>query len=260
MRLCILDKNNQVRAEEQGEEELSLLADFDYEEGDHIVWEPDPIPAYYVVQLDDVLGESFSYATGTVDFLIPWGDQSVSYSPRAFTGKRHYLYVRKAEKEEITAYRNLALNVNDAHGDTHLYPHVTANAETRGAAAFAARNVVDGVVENRSHGDWPFESWGINMREDAELTIDFGHEVETGRIVLYTRADFPHDNWWEQVTFFFSDGSSLDYSMEKSQKPHVVTFPPKRITSMKMGRLLKADDPSPFPSLSQIQVWGKIVE
>lgn len=59
---------------------------------------------------------------------------------------------------------------------------------------FAARNAIDGVVANDSHGRWPYESWGINMQDDAELTLDFGRAVDFDRIVLYTRADFPHDN------------------------------------------------------------------
>jgi len=258
MKLSILDKNGAVRLQETGDREVALFANISYEEGDHIVFETDEVPAYYLLQLDDALGESFSYVTGKVDYTIPFGEKRISYSPKVFTGDRHYLHARLADPKEIPAYRNLALNVNDAHGDTHLYPHATANVETRGESVFAARNAVDGVVENRSHGMWPYESWGINMQDDAEITIDFGHEVETERIVLYTRADFPHDNWWISVSFVFSDGSELEVPLEKSVKPHEVTFPKKRITSLKMGKLIKADDPSPFPALTQIQVWGTI--
>lgn len=87
--------------------------------------------------------------------------------------------------------------------------------ETRGESVFAARNAIDGVCENRSHGEWPYESWGINMQDDAEMTVEFGQEVVTDRIVLYTRADFPHDNWWTQVTLTFSDGTDIKWKLEK---------------------------------------------
>ena len=64
-------------------------------------------------------------------------------------------------------YRNLALNVNDQSCGTTCYPHVSANVETRGEAVFAAVNVVDGVTANEGHWKWPFQSGGINRREDA---------------------------------------------------------------------------------------------
>ena len=72
-----------------------------------------------------------------------------------------------------------------------------------GEAVFAARNAIDGVTANLSHGKWPYESWGINQQDDAQMTLDFGRPVDIDKIVLYTRADFPHDNWWESVTFTF---------------------------------------------------------
>lgn len=152
------------------------------------------------------------------------------------------------------------MNVYDQHGETNCYPHATANVETRGESVFATHNAIDGVCENRSHGEWPYESWGINRQKDAQMSVDFGHEVETDKIVLYTRADFPHDSWWKQVTLSFSDGTSITWDLEKSSLPHVLEFEKKRITWVRLGNLIKADDPSPFPALSQIEVYGTIVE
>ena len=124
---------------------------------------------------------------------------------------------------------------------------------------FAARNAIDGVCENRSHGEWPYESWGINRQDDAEMTEEFGREVEADKIVLYTRADFPHDNWWRQVTLTFSDGTSIDWELEKSSLPHVLPMEKKNVTWVKLSNLIKADDPSPFPALSQIEGYGRVV-
>ena len=142
------------------------------------------------------------------------------------------------------------------HGDTGCWPHASANVETRGEAVFAARNAIDGVLANDSHGKWPYESWGINMQDDAEMTLEFGRTVDFDRIVLYTRADFPHDNWWTSVTFTFSDGTEETVSLEKSSKPHILSIERKGIKWLKFGKLIKADDPSPFPALTQIEVYG----
>ena len=97
------------------------------------------------------------------------------------------------------------------------------------------------------------------MRDDAEMTVDFGREVEADKVVLYTRSDFPHDNWWKQVTLTFSDGESLKWDLEKSSLPHVLAIEKKAITWLKLSGLIKADGPSPFPALSQIEVYGRVI-
>ncbi len=61
----------------------------------------------------------------------------------------------------------------------------------------------------------------------------------------------------EQVSFTFSDGGSLDMKMEKSVKPHEFTFEEREITWLEMHDMKKSNDPSPFPALSQIEVYGK---
>ena len=151
---------------------------------------------------------------------------------------------------------NLAENVNDQHGDVNCYPHASANVETRGEAVFAAKNAIDGVTANHDHGKWPFASWGINQRDDAEIKLEFGREISTDRIVLHTRADFPHDNWWVKGTVEFSDGSSMVLDLEKTDGAQEFTFSEKKISWLVLKDLIKADDPSPFPALTQIEVFG----
>ena len=257
--LKVLNQEGKTICADSGEGACSLVCEAQYQEGDVIVLESSEKNIHVWMQVDDAMGPAFCYITGNVSYRIPFGEKRISYSPKVFSGDRHYLYARVARPDEITAYRNLALNVCDQHGDTHCYPHAFANVETRGEAVFAARNAIDGVCENRSHGAWPYQSWGINRRDDAEMTVDFGREVETDKIVLCTRADFPHDNWWKQVTLTFSDGSSIDWELEKSRLPHVLSIEKKRITWVMLSRLIKADDPSPFPALSQIEVYGRVV-
>ncbi|MDD6572194.1 MAG: hypothetical protein PUF12_07425 [Thermoflexaceae bacterium] len=254
--LKVINKQDQTKCVASGEEEVIMVYASEYQEGDRICLETGEKNIHLWLQVDDALGASLVYVTDNVSFYIPFGEKKVSYSPKAFWGGRHYLSVRRAREDEIRAYRNLALNVCDQHGETNCYPHAHANVETRGESVFAARNAIDGVLANLAHGEWPYESWGINRQDDAQMTVEFGREVLIDKIVLYTRADFPHDNWWKQVRFVFSDESSMTCDLKKSQKPHVITMEPRRVTSVTLCDLIKSEEESPFPALTQMEVYG----
>lgn len=253
----ILDQDGQEKAGIAGENQAILAWEGEYAPGDRIQLLVPETPQYYVLRVDEVLDEAFVYLTEEkLEYLIPFDEKKDNICPKAFGGERHYLTLRKAEDYEISSYKNLAKNTADQHEDKGCYPHAYANVETRGESVFAARNAIDGVVSNLSHGKWPYASWGINQQDDAEMTLDFGRPVDFDKIVLYTRADFPHDNWWVQVTFTFSDGSCETVNLEKSIAPHVIPVRKSGITWLKFGNLIKADDPSPFPALTQIEVYG----
>lgn len=117
----------------RGEGQAGLVFSDEYEEGDSIVVETSEANLHLMLQLDDALGASLVYLTErSLWYKIPFGEKKICYSPKAFLGKKHYLYVRTAYPEEIGMYRNLALNAADQHGETHCYPHASANVETRG--------------------------------------------------------------------------------------------------------------------------------
>ena len=212
----IINQSGKTLAVQHGEEEVNLVYAAEYREGDRIVVEIGETRQFYWLQLDDGRGKSLVYLTGNVDYLIPFGEKRINLSPKTFYGVRHLLTVKKARSFEVEGYRNLALNVWDQHGEVSCYPHASANVETRGESVFAAMNGIDGVTVSDCHGEWPYESWGINRREDACLKLDFGRTVEVDRIILYTRADYPHDNWWKQATVRFSDGSALELELQKT--------------------------------------------
>lgn len=257
--LKILDSSNNVLAQSQGVDHLYLTYRQAYNEGDQLCIETDTPNTYLHLQLEDTLAPSFVYMTGTTfTFPIPFGDKRISYSPKSFTGDRHVLSVRRAYDEEITSYRNLALNPIDHHTNTALYPHAHANVETRGEAVFAARNAINGNIASDDHGAYPFESWGINQQADAAITIDFGKTVLTDRLVLTLRADFPHDNYWKQVTVTFSDETTQVLELEKTGVPQTFIIEEKAIEWIKLSQLIKDEnDPSPFPALTQFEVWGR---
>lgn len=254
----VVDAADNVKFTDSAENFASLVVNGAYQPGDQILVSSSEKNLNVWLQLDDALGAELVYLTGDIRYKVPFAEKRNNISPKAFSGERHYLYVRTPLREEAAQYRNLAKNVCDQHGIENLYPHATANVETRGEAVFFASNAIDGVRENRSHGLWPYASWGINQQDDAALTIDFGRPIITDRIILVTRADFPHDNWWTQVTLTFSDGSSIDWPLEKSRFAQELRFDPKRISWVRLSNLIKADDPSPFPALTQLEVYGTV--
>lgn len=259
MDLClkVIDSEGKTAAVSRGEDEVHLVYNKEYHPGDKLILEIPKKNIYVWLQFDDALGESLIYLTGNVTYVIPEYNQRINISPKAFFGERHLLSAKVAEEYEVNSYRNLAINVCDQHGMKCCYPHAVANVETRKEAVFAAQNAIDGVTINSCHGEWPYQSWGINQQEDAKIRIDFGRYVEVDTIVLYTRADFPHDNWWTNVNFTFSDNSTLEMKLKKSSKFHKHVFETKKIKWLEMHNMIKSDDPSPFPALTQIKVFGK---
>ena len=255
-RICIVDAQGACKAEASGREEAILAWSGAYEPGDVILFEVDQ-PGHYMVRVDDCLDEALVYlAQNTLRYSVLFDEKKDAHNPKAFTGERHYLTLRPARSWEL-GYRNLARNPADQHDVEGCYPHARANVETRGESVFAARNAIDGVAAVSSHGRWPYSSWGINRQDDAEMTLEFGRPVDFDTIVLYTRADFPHDNWWIRGTFTFSDGTQEQVEMEKSSEPHRFAIARSGITWLKLGSLIKADDPSPFPALTQLEVYGQ---
>lgn len=243
----------------EGTDEVVLAWDGEYRKGDIIEFSGITPDEFYMVKVDAAIDPSFVLIKqDTVLYTIPFYEKKTSYNPLAFFGNRHYVSIRRARDYEINAYKNLALNPFDQHEVSGVYPHASANVETRGEAVFAARNAIDGCIATKSHGEWPYESWGINRQDDARFHLDFGRKVDFDRIVLYTRADFPHDNWWVQGTFYFSDGTTETVSMDKKvQEPHVFDIKKQGIEWVELSDLKKADDPSPFPALTQIEIYGQ---
>ncbi len=237
--------------------EVSLVHAAEYQPGDRIILECREPGCFCVIQLEDSLAPSLVYVTQReVVYNIPFGEQRVVFSPKAFTGNCHLIRARLARPEEVAARRNLAVNPYDQHGMAGMFPHSSANVETRGEAVFASYNAIDGIYENTSHGVWPYASWGINRDPNAAWTLDFGRSVKIDELRVTLRADFPHDSWWTQGEVAFSDGSAEVLHFEKTGKPQSFAVEPRVVTSLTFRSLIKADDPSPFPALTQFEAWG----
>lgn len=255
LQLSIVDGTGAVRAVSDKAAEVILVHAPAYAEGDRLRLDVSA-PGHVVVQLDDAMEPALLYVTGALELAVPFGDNRIPYSPRAFAGETHRLAARLARPEEVAARRNLAVNPYDHTTIPTAFPHASANVETRGEAVFAARNAIDGQKAANDHGKWPWTSWGINRDPEAAITVAFGRPVVLDEAVIYGRADFPHDAWWEAATLVFSDGSVETVTLEKTGAGQSRRFAPRRVEWVRLEKLIKADDPSPFPALTQFELWG----
>lgn len=261
LKLKVLDANGNMLSESRPGERVSLVHSAAYAPGDRITLETECPGLFCVVQLEDSMPPALVFVRGTgADFPVPPAGNRPNYSPKSFTGGKHRICARTAEDAEIEARRNLALNPYDTHGEHGLYPHASANVETRGEAVFAARNAIDGIYENSCHGEWPYQSWGINRDPEARLKLSFGRPVTVDEARLTLRADYPHDSHWTRATLAFSDGGSETFSLTDSAAPQTFSFAPHMVEWAELRDLVKAEDESPFPALTQLELWGTEAE
>ncbi|NMM94131.1 carbohydrate-binding protein [Bifidobacterium oedipodis] len=259
LRITVENPAGAVKASTQAEDRAILVWDGFYTPGDRIRFTVPEAGKEWRIRVDDAVEEAQVLLTGTeLVYEVPCGDAALPYNPNAFGSGRHLLTLRAATAGEMEAVRNLAANPIDQHDATDCFPHAHANAETRGEAVFFARNAIDGVTANTSHGVWPFATWGNDGRDDAEITVEFGRPVDLEEVALVTRADFPHDNWWVNGKLTFSNGHTMQLPMEKSDQPHRFAVAERGVEWVKLSDLVKADDPSPWAALVQIEAYGRV--
>ena len=254
--ISIYNSQNLLQATASGKEAV-LVYQPEYRPGDYITVACHQEDTFLILRLDDALAEAFVFLKGgCCRYDIPFGEARKVFSERAFRGNRHYLHARLARPEEIACRKNLARNPYATHTPGGPMPFASANVETRGEMVFAAKNAIDGLKANHFHGEWPFTSWGINRDPNAAWRLDFGRSVRIDEAVIFLRADFPHDAWWRQATLHFSDGSYIRLDLEKTDAGQRFRFPEKQTEWVVLDQLIKAEDPSPFPALTQLELWG----
>ena len=105
----VLDRDGGVKAAAKGEDRAVLAWKGQYEEGDRIVFQVPETGRFYVIRVDDTMDEAFVYMTREqLVYDIPFEEKKASYNPKAFTGERHYLTLRRAHDYVIAVYKNLA--------------------------------------------------------------------------------------------------------------------------------------------------------
>lgn len=255
-RLEVTAADGSPKAMAEAPDEVFLVHRAEYAEGDSLGVQA-PAPSFLWLALDDAMPPALVYLRGGRHAMrVPFGAARMTYSPRAFTGGMHRLWARLARPEEIAARRDLAFNPYDTAEATALFPHASANVVTRGEAVFAARNAIDGECANDDHGRWPYTSWGIDRNPLAALTLDFGRPVRVDEVALTLRADFPHDAWWERASLTCGEGPDETLQLAKTGRAQRFALAPRVASGLRLHGLVKADDPSPFPALTRIEVMG----
>ncbi len=221
--------------------------------------------SFVKLRLDPTLAESIVYVPDSVfEFAIPFDrERRACYAPGAFDGDDHRIVASEPEDAEIYETRLISLNSHDRHNVPKYYPHAVANFVTREDPCFFERNAIDGVIDNSNHGEFPYHSWGGGLREDLEFEIHFGAEIEADRVVLFLRADFPHDTYWKECDVEFSDGSKIHANLIGTADGQVVEFETKKtemvkLTSFKQQRL--EDGSLSFAALTQMEVYGRYIK
>ena len=101
------------------------------------------------------------------------------------------------------------------------------------AAAFGVLAVVDGALS--------LSNKRVEEKEKAEEEAQVIQVADLGEIVSFSYSA-P-----EQETLHF----------EKTDATQRFSITPRTVTKLTLHSLIKADDPSPFPALSQFEAWGK---
>lgn len=235
---------------------VTLLYDQEYQEGDFIRFIPEKT-GFFEIVLDDTLGRACIYMTASsFDWKIPFDLIRKRYNPRAFAGTRHYITVQTMHEWKHQCARNLSCNIYDTDTAHGVFPHAWSNVITAGKPEFDAQNAIDGILYPWAHGRYPYESWGINQRQDAEWHLDFGRNIIAEKIIITLRADFPHDSYWKTAELDLSNGEHLLLNLQRTGDPQEFTLPFKPFSSLKISHLERGDLDSPFPALCQVQVFG----
>ena len=261
IRICLHAQNGFVKqAVVSHTDKVMLQIEERYKEGDYLSICTDIWPIPLRICLDKTRPAADIWLTANrMEFQIPFKKDRGVYPVNAFSLENSYISVEKISQEEWEIYRNLSENPWDKRGETSYYPHCRANAETRDEAVFAARNTIDGVLENSCHGEWPYQSWGEDENQSAEIMIEFGRRVLVDKVTICLRADFPHDNYWKEATLLFSDGSREKITLKKTKEVQKFVVIPRKIEWVKLIEMIRGEEESPFPALTQWAVYGKNV-
>ena len=251
----VLSVGGSLLASAEHPEEAWLSVDRAYQPGDVIRISG---AKHLTIQLDQSLPAGEVFLPGsTMTWTVPAGEHRLAYAPAMFDAPRHIVMAKVIPESGLSVSRILSCNPADLRGDTDFFPHCTTNVETRNEACFCARNVIDGLRLNTFHGEWPFQSWGIGAREDAWCRLDLGRAVIAEKMALTLRADFPHDAYWTSGHVVLSDGTDLSFPLRKTADRQWISLGSRKISWLRLERLVKSNDPSAFPALRQWEVFGR---
>ena len=259
----LTDKSGNTLAETSG---INIDFTFDrvYEEGDKFIVKFKDCGEFIAMKLDESLKESIVLIPDKIfEYVVPFGNEYVAYDEASWTKPSHRVTIREASDEEAYGSRIISENSADRHDVGRYFPHARANFVTRNSPIFFERNAIDGVIDQKGHGIYPFQSWAGGARDDLEFYIDFGTEVEVEKIDFFLRADFKndHDTWWKSLDVEFDDGTIVPANFEKPVLGQMLVLDEPKITkTLHLTNFKQVSYPLSFAGLSQIQVYGKYIK
>ena len=182
---------------------------------------------------------------------------SLTYNP--------YDFMRNDEKnnQDLNVMSDDLLDsVSVVNDEVGAYPHVYANRVTRNEVGFYARNAVDGIKDNEGHGNYPYQSWGYNQKDDAEFTVYFGREVNIDEVDITLRADYSgskeHDSYWDEATLSFSKGNDEIITLKKGKETQHFEFDNRSTTYLKISNIKThiSTNSENFAALTEVEARG----
>lgn len=229
---------------------------YDYQPGDYIELACEK-GAELLIQFDHTLAPSLVVLPeGSFCFPIPLPENRAAYGREAFSGESHFAWARRLDEAERHNYVNLCLNSHDLEGSCTIFPHASTNSGATDLR-FLARNAIDGCFQTIHHGRYPYQSWGTNGKDNAQLRIDFGRPVKVALFRFWLRADFPHDTYWSQARLELSCGQTFELAFRKTiYQQDIRLDEPQTIEWFTFTPLAKGEPTIPFAALSQVEAWG----
>jgi hypothetical protein len=245
-----------------GDNAVELTVTRAYKEGDKItITLPEGQKYLAFCMAKGVVEETILYLPNSV-FTFTAQNMTMSY-PSELTTKKCTITARIPTVEELTASRNLACNPADLEKAKNVFPHATSTSvhnktNETDRLHFEARNAIDGFTQNNGHGGFPVQSWGptSSMRKSDNFTVQLGRDVSLTKIVIYIRADFPHDTYWDSCTVTFSDGSTQEITLKKTANAQTIELEvPVTTSSVKFSNFNKVAG-SDWASWMEVELIG----
>lgn len=281
-----LSPGGNVVKETGGTQNAELVVD-KYGENDRLVFEIEGSDFLWIKAGSDMPEHLIYIPKGRFEFVVPSGKELECYDSKNFNGKQ-IITARTATADDLKSYRNLAANILDVQykgeknnsdaqlnslpensaavekGEVTGYPHAYANRVTRNDSWFYARNAIDGISEENSHGPYPYQSWGGGKYEDLTFTVYFGRDVYVDKVKLAQRSDYTvkkdkeHDTYWKEVVIEFSDGSEITINPVKGGQLQSFEFEKKKTRFVRLKKLVPYEEPKSnmYAALNEIEVWG----
>ena len=93
---------------------------------------------------------------------------------------------------------------------------------------------------------------GLTKTQKPVYELILGEKSSIDELGFILRGDYPHDSYWTKGIVTFSTGDSLEVDFEKLLSEQKIKISPREIEWLELNQLIKAEDESPFPALTQI--------